>query len=270
MQYAHFSLHFRIDVKAGRARCGLPYINLALPVSTTPVSPICAVSDHLILCDSPGLSRKCREALYATYRKAHDMITSQPLRLYANPVKPFLFLLGSLILTSLSFLMLQDPKVQANPAKTVMAYVGLTLFGLGSLLFVVMILRNVIGRQPVLQIDAQGWRFTPSLGGKGQAVGWENIGAITLYQQTLPRGGSVYYLVVYARDPRRLPPTRGRAFAASVSPALAGAAMSIPVNAFFLRSTFAKSKQLLERIASSSAYEIQYYGVQVVRDMQFM
>lgn len=198
------------------------------------------------------------------------MITSQPLRLYANPVKPFLFLLLSLVFTSLGFLMLQDPKVQANPSKAVWAYVAIVLFGLGSLVFLVMILRNVIGRHPLLQIDAQGWRYTPPLSGKEQAVTWDNVGAIALFQQTLPRGGTVYHLVVYARDPRRLPPTRARALAGSISPALAGAAMSIPVNAFFLRSTFAKSKQLLERIASSSAYEIQYYGVQVVRDMQFM
>ncbi len=198
------------------------------------------------------------------------MITSQPLRLYANPVKPFLFLLGSLVLTSLGFFMLQDPKVQVNPAKTVMAYAALAFFGLCSLVFLVMILRNVIARHPLLQIDGQGWSYTPPLSGKGQAVTWDNIGAIALYQQTLPRGGTVYHLVVYARDPHRLPRPRARAFAASVSPALAGAAMTIPVNAFFLRVTFAKSKQLLERIASSSAQELQYYGVQVVRDMQFM
>ncbi len=198
------------------------------------------------------------------------MITSQPLRLYANPIKPFLFLLISLVFTSLGFFMLQDPKVQASASNTVKAYAALVLFGLGSLVFLVMILRNVIGRHPLLQIDAQGWRYTPPLSGNGQTVTWENIGAIALYQQTLPRGGTVYHLVVYARDPHRLPPTRGRALATRFSPALAGAAMTIPVNQFLLRSTFAKSKQLLERIASSNAYEIQYYGVQVVRDMQFM
>lgn len=197
------------------------------------------------------------------------MLTHQPLRLYVNPVKQFLYLLGALVLTSLGFLMLQDPKVQANPSKAVWAYVAIGLFGLCAVVFLVMIVRFVILRHPVLQIDAQGWSYTPPLN-RGGAVTWDNIGAIALCQQTLPRGGSVYHLVVYARDPQRLPHPRARAFTASVAPALAGAAMSIPINAFFLRTTFAKSKQLLERIASSSFQEIQYYGVRVVTEMQFM
>ncbi len=235
-----------------------------------PCLPTCMVKHHLVSWWLLSTLSGCRGSTPHQHAKAHNMLTNQPLRLYANPVKPFLFLLGSLVFTLLGFLMLQDPKVQANPSKAVWAYVAIVLFGLGSLVFVVMIVRNVILRQPVLQIDAQGWRFTPSLSGKEQAVTWDNIGAIALYQRTLPRGGTVYQLVVYARDPHRLPHPRASAFTARVSPALAGAAMTIPVNAFFLRSTFAKSKQLLERIASSSAYEIQYYGVQVVRDMQFM
>ena len=198
------------------------------------------------------------------------MLTTQPLRLYVNPVKQFLYLLGAVALTSLGFLILQDPNVRANPSKAVWAYVAIVFFGLCTVVFLVMIVRFVILRHSVLQIDAQGWRYSPPLNRGGQAVTWDNIGAIALYQQTLPRGGSVYYLVIYARDPRRLAHPRARAFTASVAPALTGAAMSIPLNAFFLRTTFAKSKQLLERIASSSAYEIQYYGVRVVRDMQFM
>lgn len=197
------------------------------------------------------------------------MITSQPLRLYANPMKQFLYLLGSAVFVSIGFLMLQDPKVRANPSQIIAAYAAIIFFGLGGGVFLIMILRYTIFRLPVIQIDAQGWSYKPPLAGKAQTVPWQNIRAIALLRQQMPRT-SMYYLVAYARDPQQVPHPRTQAFTARFYPSLSGAALSIPLNTLFVRTTPAKSKRLLERIASTCAPEIQLHKVQVSAEMYGM
>lgn len=197
------------------------------------------------------------------------MITSQPLRLYANPVKEFLYLLASAAFVSIGIFLLQDPKVRANPSKAVMAYAAIVFFGLGVVVFLIMIVRETVFRHPVLQIDAQGWNYTNPLGGKAQAVPWQNIRAIAVFRQKMPRT-SMYYLVVYARDPQQVPHPRTQAFTAHFYPSLSGAALSIPLNTLFVRTTPANSKRLLERIVSTCAPDIQLHRVQVSAEMYDM
>jgi hypothetical protein len=197
------------------------------------------------------------------------MSTSQPLRLYANPVKEFLYLLGSSAFVLVSFWLLQDPKVRANPSKIVTAYVAIVFFGLCSVVFLIMILRETVFRLPVLQIDALGWSYKPPLGGNAQAVPWQNIRAIAVLRQKMPRT-SMYYLVVYARDPQQVPHPRAQAFTARFYPSLSGAALSVPLNTLFVRTTPAKSKRLLDRIVSTYTHEIQLHRVQVSGEMYDM
>jgi hypothetical protein len=197
------------------------------------------------------------------------MITSQPLRLYANPVKQFLLLLGAAAFVWIGVVLLQDPKVRANPSKTAMAYIAIVFFGLCAAVFLIMMLRYVVVRHPVLQIDAQGWTYNPPLAGEAQVVPWQDIGAIALCRQKLPRN-TMYYLVVYADNPWNSPTPRAQAFATRFYPSLSGAAMSIPLNAFFTRATPTKCKRLLERIVSSSGHEIKMYDVQVSGEMYDM
>lgn len=191
------------------------------------------------------------------------MRTGQLLRLYANPVKPFLLLLVAAGVTLIGLLMLQDSKTHASAFDTAKAYAVIVFFGLGTVVFLVMILVYVFVRRPVLQIDGQGWSYRPPLLAGAQTVEWPNIAHVAVCRQKLPRGGSMYYLVVHARDPHRLPRPRVRAFTARFYPSLWGAAMSVPLNYMFLRTTPAKSRQLLGRILTTCAYEMQFYGVQV-------
>ncbi|HEX8036313.1 MAG TPA: STM3941 family protein [Ktedonobacterales bacterium] len=197
------------------------------------------------------------------------MITSQPLRLYANPVKLLLLLLGSAVFVLIGFLMLQDAKVRSDASQTAMAYVAIAFFGLCSVVFIIMIVRDTVFRLPVLQIDGQRWNYKSPLGGKAQAVPWQNIRAIALFRQKLPRT-STYYLVVYARDPQQAPRPRTQAFTARFYPSLSGAAMSVPLNTLFVRTTPSKSKRLLERIVSTCAHEMQLHRVQVSGEMYDM
>ena len=195
------------------------------------------------------------------------MQTGHPLRLYANPVKQFLLLLCSAAFVSIGLLMLQDPKVRADASKTAVAYAAVVFFGLGVVVFLIMILRYTVFRSPVLQIDAQGWSYSPPLLGEALAVPWYNIRAIALLRQKMPRN-TMYYLVVYARDPQQLPRhPRAQAFAARFYPSLSGAAISVPLNSLFVRTTPSKSKRLLERIVSTCAHEIQLHRVQVSGEM---
>lgn len=202
------------------------------------------------------------------------MITSQPLRLYANPVKEFLYLLASAAFVSIGIFLLQDPKVRANPSKAVMAYAAIVFFGLGVVVFLIMIVRETVFRHPVLQIDAQGWNYTNPLGGKAQAVPWQNIRAIAVFRQKMPRT-SMYHLVVYAKDPQQLPQhPRAQAFAMRFFPTLSASmsdvAMSVILNTLFVHTTPAKSKRLLERIASTCAHDIQLHRVQVSAELYDM
>src|SRR5258707_6750527 len=102
------------------------------------------------------------------------MITSQPLRLYANPVKQFLLLLGAAAFVWIGVVLLQDSKVRANPFETAMAYIATVFFGLCAAVFLIMMLRYVVVRHPVVHIDAQGWTYNPPLASEAQANSWHN------------------------------------------------------------------------------------------------
>ncbi|MGZ3601475.1 MAG: STM3941 family protein [Ktedonobacterales bacterium] len=151
------------------------------------------------------------------------MQTDYPLRMYANPVKQFLLLLVSAAFVLIGLLMVRDPNVRADVFTAVMAYAAIIFFGLCTAVFLIAMLRYVVFRRPVLQIDAEEWSYKNPLAGKAQAVTWQNIRAIALCRQKGSRN-SVYYLVVYSKKAQ----PRARAFAERFYPSLSGAAMSVP------------------------------------------
>lgn len=194
------------------------------------------------------------------------MRTGYPLRFYANPVKLLLYLLIALGFTAGGLWMLQDPTMRANVVKTAVAYVAVVFFGLGTVVLLIVFLVYVVVRRPVLQIDAQGWSYTAPLTMGGQTVNWQDIAHIGIYRQEMQSRLSrvvMFYLVAHAKDPNKLPRPRVRAFSARFYPSLWGAAIAVPLNTIFVRTTSAKAEQLLGRILTACPYEIQLYGVQV-------
>jgi len=133
------------------------------------------------------------------------------LRIYSNLFKQLLYLLGALAFVAAGLLILLGPTFSGGE---VIAVLALGFFGLCAIVFLVSIVRELLTRSPLLQISSGGWSYIPSLGVHPQHVSWEDIGQIALYRQRLRH--SMFYLVLEARHPETLPPSRAREMTAGV------------------------------------------------------
>ncbi|HEY1387065.1 MAG TPA: STM3941 family protein [Ktedonobacterales bacterium] len=184
------------------------------------------------------------------------MRVGQPLRLYANPVKLVLLLLASAIFVAIGLLMLHDPKASAF-----IAWAAIVFFGLGVVVFLIMVIRDVVLRRAVLQIDERGWSYRSGSPVGSRTVNWQDIAHVALYRQQMGPGRTMYYLVVHGRDLNKV--TRAAHFSARFYPSLQGSLMMLPLNYLFVRTTPKKVKGVLERIRTRYGYELQLYGIQV-------
>jgi hypothetical protein len=191
------------------------------------------------------------------------------LRLYSNPFKQSLYLLGSLAFVAAGFLLLRDPKFRADPVNVVMAYIDIGFFGLGVLVFLLSMSREVLLRRPVLQVDSQGWTFNPALGQRPQQAAWQDIGRVTMYRQRLQRN-KMFYLVVEARTPEDAPDSTVHKITTRFYPSLALALLAVPLNTVFMRTTPAKTARLLQRIRTTFADELRDYYILVDDTIQDM
>ena len=191
------------------------------------------------------------------------------LRLYSNPFKQSLYLLVALGFVAAGLLMLRDPQFSADTAHAVMAYLCIGFFGLGSVVFLYSITRDLLVRHPVLQVDARGWTYHPALGRQVQRVPWQAVGRIALYRQRV-RSTRMYYLVLEARHSGRLPLSRARAVATHLYPSIAQAVMTVPLNAVFMRASPAQVEHLLHSVQVEFFRELQYYSIAVANQIQDM
>ena len=182
------------------------------------------------------------------------------LRLYSNPFKQSLYLLGALAFVAAGVLILHDPTSDAGTV--IMGYIAVGFFGLCGAVFLFSMARDLLTRHPLLQVNTQGWSYISSLGVNPQHVSWEDIGRIALYRQRLSRN-KMFYLVLEARHPEAQPPSRLREMAASLYPSMSLVVMSIPLNTAFIRTTPAKVERLLQRIQTEFPGELHSYGIVV-------
>ncbi|HEU4785403.1 MAG TPA: STM3941 family protein [Ktedonobacterales bacterium] len=188
----------------------------------------------------------------------------QPLRLYANPLKLLLVLFASVIFVAVGLWILHDPRVSTNPVNVFIAWVTIVFFGLGVVIIPIIIIRDVVLRRAVLEINEQGWSCRSTLFVKKQTASWQDIDHVAIYRQQLSQRQTMYYLVVHGVDPSKV--ARRSRFSARMYrfyPALRESLMAIPLNNLFVRTTPAKVAQILERIRMRYAYELRLYGVQV-------
>ena len=187
------------------------------------------------------------------------MRDGHPLRFYATPVKLLLLLLTSAMFVAVGILMLRDPKTSVNPVNVFMAWAAIVFFGLGVVVFLIVLLGDVVLRRAVLEIDEQGWRSTQLV--REQTVNWPDIEHVAVYRQRLGQARSMYYLVIHGRNPNKeAPVTR---FSARFYPSLHGSLMTIPLNNLFVRTTPEKVERILKRIRARYAHELQLYGITV-------
>lgn len=196
-----------------------------------------------------------------------------PLRFYANPLKLVLLTLGSAIFVAVGYLILRDPRMSANPFNVVMAWVAIVFFGLGVVVFVIIFIRDVVFRRPVLAIDEQGWVTRTTLFVKKQTAKWQDIDHVAIYRQWARqslirrRPEYMYWLVVHGVDPSKV--ARRSRFSARMYrfyPALREALMVVPLNNLFVRPTQEKVERVLERI--HARYDVELRLNQIRFDTQ--
>ncbi len=136
------------------------------------------------------------------------------------------------------------------------------------LVFLIGFIHDVVLRRAVLEIDEQGWSYSPPLFVVKQTANWQDIDHIAIYRQPVARRQTMYYLVVHGVDPSKV--VRRSLFATRMYrfyPALREALMAVPLNTLFVRAKPAKVEQVLERIRTRYAYELHLYGIDVDTDM---
>lgn len=189
------------------------------------------------------------------------MSEGSPLRFYANPLKLLLLLLGSAIFVAIGLWMLHDSTESASSSNVVIAWATIVFFGLGVVVFLAMIIRDLVLRRAVLQIDEQGWSYQSGPFVGKRTINWQDIAHVGMYRQRMGPGRTMYYLVIHGRNPNK--ETRTARFSARFYPSLQGSLMTLPLNNLFVRTTPEKAGRLLERIRTRYAYELRLYGIQV-------
>ena len=198
------------------------------------------------------------------------MSEGQPLRFYAKPLKLVLLFIGSAIFVALGAWMLRTPGTSANPVNVVAAWAAIGFFGLCGVVFIIGILHDVVFRRAVLEIDAQGWSYSPPLFVKQQTANWRDIDHVAIYRQWARqslirrRPEYMYWLVVHGVDPGKA--ARTSRFAARLYrfyPALRAALMVVPLNNLFVHTTQEKVERVLERIHARYDLELRLNQIQV-------
>jgi hypothetical protein len=188
------------------------------------------------------------------------------LRLYRNPFKQLLYLLAGLGFVAVGVLMLSDPTVRADASRSGIAYLTVGFFGLGVVVSLYSLARDLVVRRPLLQVDAHGWTYDPPLGRNGGQVSWEDIGRVVLFCQHLAsrfRTNRRYFFILEARHPDQLRQSRVRAFTHRLFPAFSQSLMGFSVNDAFMRTTPEKVERLLQHIQAEFSEEFHRYGIEV-------
>jgi hypothetical protein len=191
------------------------------------------------------------------------------LRLYANPLKLAFSFVFALVCVAAVLLLLQVPAFRADVGRVGMAYFGMTCFGLFAVVFLMVFLRVSVTRQPMLQVDVQGWTHRPAFGFRSQRIGWPDIARVAIYRE-LPWTNRKYYLVVDTKHADMMPHTVVHSMNVALYPSLSRAVLFVPLNAAFVRVTPAQVEGLLRDIQAKFAVEIRGYGIAVADEIQEM
>ena len=201
------------------------------------------------------------------------------LKLYADPMKliySFVILLAGVVVGVLPlWVAFSRADIVGVIIRSVIWYVILLAFAAGlcalvAVNFLIMLLRRVVLRQPVLQVDVLGWIYRHELGFVTRRIDWSEIGGIAIYRQQLPSNRRNYYLVVDAKRPDMIPPSRARSLIVALYPSMSRAVLRVPVNSAFVRVTPAKAEGLLRDIRARFADEIRGNDIAVADEIREM
>jgi hypothetical protein len=200
---------------------------------------------------------------------ARRLNVDHTLCLYSNPFKQSLYLLGSLGFVAVGFLLLSEPKFRANTSNVVMAYLCIGFFGLGVVVFLYSMARDLLLRRPLLQVDTRGWTYSPALGQRSQHIPWQDVARVALYRQRV-RSSRMFYLVLEAHQPDEVQPSGAQALTARLYPSMSLALITVPLNTVFMRTAPTKVERLLHRVQAAFSSEFNRYDIAVASTIQDM
>jgi hypothetical protein len=190
------------------------------------------------------------------------------LRYYLNLPKILVFLAGCGAFVAAGVWMLVRPG--SGAPDLLIAIPTMAFFGLGCVVFLVLLGVAVIARKPLLLLTPNGVSQPFPLGRyRVPLVPWEDFASISVLRQALRY--SQYYLAFTAREPRQ----RAREFGAlsarvyeaalSLYPRKSAVCCSLQLSFAFFRVTPATCQRVLHDIGTVFAPEIERYGI-IVQD----
>jgi hypothetical protein len=168
------------------------------------------------------------------------MSAGHPLRLYANPVKISLYLLGSAVFVIGGLLILRHPTVSTSALTIAAAWVAIVFFGVGTAISLLMFIRDVIFRRALLRIDEQGWTYRATLFLRKQTASWRNIEHIGIYRQWIGesrfrhRARYMYWLIAHGTDLQKVARVTRDPLSARFYATLREALIAVPLNTLFV------------------------------------
>lgn len=198
------------------------------------------------------------------------------LRLYENPLKQVLYLLlnlaMSLFFVAAGFLFVAAGLVLIRSSKPTpvglfvlaLGLLSVVFFGLGGLVLLVSEVRRLLRPRPVLQVDAQGWTYTPARLDWTQYVAWQQISRVALQCQRV-RPKRRFLLVLEEEHHSDTTPSDARrtTISPSPSPPSASVVMFVELNPLFLHASPGKLVRMLQRMRTEFAGELSRYGIAV-------
>ena len=153
-------------------------------------------------------------------------------------------------------------------------WVFLVVFGCGTAIMLLQLVRDGVLRYPLLQIDDQGWSSRRTLFLGKRTANWQDIEHIGVYRQYAGQYNIVrttsylYYLVVQAKDPAKAARVSIYPSAMRFYPVLHEALMAVPLNSLFLHTTPDKVEEVLQQILDIYSVEIASYGIQASTEIE--
>lgn len=186
------------------------------------------------------------------------------LRFYVNPLKQVVYLPFSLVFVAAGLALIHSAKpTPVGQYVLALGYLSVAFFGLGSCVLLFSVGRSLLRPRPVLQVDAQGWTYTPAGQDWTQHVAWQEMSRVALQRQRVRSRRR--FLLVLEEEPRGdTAPSDADTSTISPSPPSSSVVMFVELNPFFLHATPGKLMRMLERMQTECAAELERHGITVV------
>jgi hypothetical protein len=191
-----------------------------------------------------------------------------PLRFYANPLRPALYLAHCAAFTAGGLWLVRTSGLHTKPFLFAAGWASLIIFGPATAVFLVTFIVHVLLRRPVLRIDSQAWTYVVGLSPRAQRVEWQRIERIALFWQQIG-GYAQCMLVLFGSTDQAAQTLQGlRTRARRRFPMLQGSILGMPLNPIFYQMTPDLCEKLLQRIERVSADEIALCHIEVTRGLR--